>query len=129
MITYVLSLAYMHVPYSSIKELALIRVITYQVLEENSTPVPRSKGCPDFAVPPRFRWVCTLFMRTLLRTLLIYYGRFLAVYGTFCALQYLPLSDVTVLKFITPILIGLSGAVFLREPFSLRVALAGCKHF
>jgi drug/metabolite transporter (DMT)-like permease len=55
--------------------------------------------------------------------------RLLGNYGVYSSVQYLSLSDVTVLTFITPILTGLAGAVFLREPLSVRVALAGCKHF
>ena len=44
------------------------------------------------------------------------------------SLQYLSLSDATVLTFIAPILTGFSGAVFLKEPFSIGEVLAGCKH-
>jgi len=35
------------------------------------------------------------------------------------------LSDATVLTFLTPILTGFSGAIFLKEPLSLRELLAG----
>lgn len=55
--------------------------------------------------------------------------RFLANYGVYSSVKYLSLSDVTVLTFITPIFTGLAGAVFLGEHLSIRVALAGCKHF
>lgn len=55
--------------------------------------------------------------------------RFLANYGVYSSVKYLSLSDVTVLTFITPILTGLAGAIFLGEPLSVRVALAGCKNF
>lgn len=55
--------------------------------------------------------------------------RFLGIYGAYFSLQYLSLSDATVLTFVTPILTGLSGAVFLSEPLSIREALAGCKQF
>jgi drug/metabolite transporter (DMT)-like permease len=58
-----------------------------------------------------------------------FYRRFLGNYGVYSSVQYLSLSDVTVLTFITPILTGLAGSVFLGEPHSVRVALAGCKHF
>jgi len=43
------------------------------------------------------------------------------------SLLYLSLSDATVLTFITPIFTGFSGAIFLKEPLSLRELLAGCK--
>lgn len=66
-----------------------------------------------------------------LRTLLFLRGLagFLGIYGLYFSVQYLSLSDVTVLTFIAPILTGLSGAVFLGEPLSVRVALAGLCSF
>jgi len=45
----------------------------------------------------------------------------------FFSLQHLSLSDATVLTFVAPILTGFSGAIFLKEPFSLREMFAGCK--
>ncbi|KAI9441947.1 integral membrane protein DUF6 [Lactarius psammicola] len=45
--------------------------------------------------------------------------------GVYFSLQYLSLSDATVLTFIAPIVTGFSGVVFLREPLSLRETLAG----
>ena len=44
------------------------------------------------------------------------------------SLHHLSLSDATVLTFIAPILTGFSGAVFLKEPLSLKETLAGRKH-
>jgi hypothetical protein len=44
------------------------------------------------------------------------------------SLQYLSLSDATVLTFIAPILTGFSGAVFLKESLSIGEVLAGCTH-
>jgi drug/metabolite transporter (DMT)-like permease len=43
------------------------------------------------------------------------------------SLHHLSLSDSTVLSFIAPILTGFSGAVFLKEPLSLKEAPAGRK--
>jgi drug/metabolite transporter (DMT)-like permease len=43
------------------------------------------------------------------------------------SLQYLPLSDATVLTFITPTLTTFSGAIFLKEVLSLKETCAGCK--
>ncbi|KAF8259021.1 hypothetical protein EI94DRAFT_1814103 [Lactarius quietus] len=74
------------------------------------------KRIPDpFLGPKGVRTL--LFLRAL--------SGFLGIYGLYSSVQYLSLSDVTVLTFITPILTGLSGAVLLKEPISVRVALAG----
>src|SRR6266702_1389736 len=54
--------------------------------------------------------------------------RFFGLSGVYFSLQYLSLSDATVLTFMVPILTGFSGAVFLKEPLSLRELLAGCMH-
>ena len=52
--------------------------------------------------------------------------RFIGLSGMYFSLQYLSLSDTMVLTFLTPILTGFSGAVFLKEPLSLKEVLAGC---
>jgi drug/metabolite transporter (DMT)-like permease len=44
------------------------------------------------------------------------------------SLQGLSLSDATVLTFIAPILTGFSGAIFLKEPLSLKELFSGCKY-
>ncbi len=51
--------------------------------------------------------------------------RFFSLAGMYFSLQHLSLSDAMVLTFIAPILTGFSGAVFLREPLSLKETLAG----
>jgi hypothetical protein len=43
------------------------------------------------------------------------------------SLQHLSLSDATVLKFFVPFLTGLSGAIFLKEPYMFTEMLAGRK--
>jgi drug/metabolite transporter (DMT)-like permease len=53
--------------------------------------------------------------------------RFLGLSGIYFSLQYLSLSDAMVLTFLVPILAGFSGAVFLKEPNSLKEVLAGCR--
>jgi hypothetical protein len=55
--------------------------------------------------------------------------RFVSLSGMYFSLQYLSLSDAVVIKFISPILTGFSGAIFLKEPLSHREILAGCKFF
>ena len=52
--------------------------------------------------------------------------RFTGLSGVYFSLQYLSLSDATVLTFLVPMFTGFSGAVFLKEAFSLRELLAGC---
>lgn len=43
------------------------------------------------------------------------------------SLLYLSLSDAVVLKFLAPILTGFSGAILLKESFSLKEVIAGCE--
>ena len=52
---------------------------------------------------------------------------FVGLAGMFFSLQHLSLSDATVLTFVAPILTGFLGAIFLKEPFSLREMFSGCK--
>ncbi|KAH9008781.1 hypothetical protein EDB84DRAFT_1549771, partial [Lactarius hengduanensis] len=54
---------------------------------------------------------------------------FFGLSGVYFSLQYLSLSDATVLTFMVPIFTGFSGAVFLKEPLSLRELLAGLCSF
>ncbi|KAH9051254.1 hypothetical protein EDB87DRAFT_1666781 [Lactarius vividus] len=66
------------------------------------------------------------------RTLLVLRGvaGFTALSGTYFSLQHLSLSDAMVLKFFVPFLTGLSGAIFLKEPFTVKEVLAGlCSFF
>ncbi|KAH9974987.1 hypothetical protein BGW80DRAFT_1225285 [Lactifluus volemus] len=66
------------------------------------------------------------------RVLLVLRGftGFFALSGMYFSLQYLPLSDATVLTFITPTLTTFSGAIFLKELLSLKETCAGlCSFF
>ncbi|KAI0290235.1 hypothetical protein BC826DRAFT_1027928 [Russula brevipes] len=49
-------------------------------------------------------------------------------FGMYFSLQGLSLSDATVLTFIAPILTGFSGAIFLKEPLSLKEFFLGVSH-
>jgi drug/metabolite transporter (DMT)-like permease len=51
--------------------------------------------------------------------------RFIGLYGIYFSLQYLSLSDATVLTFLAPICTVFTGALFLGETFSRRQVLAG----
>ena len=51
--------------------------------------------------------------------------RFFALVGMYYSLQYLSLPDATVLTFLAPLCTGMAGALFLREIFTRRQALAG----
>ncbi|KAJ7334800.1 hypothetical protein DFH08DRAFT_879438 [Mycena albidolilacea] len=61
------------------------------------------------------------------RVLLVFRGitGFVGLDGTYFALQYLSLSDVTVLSFLVPMCTAISGSFFLKETFTKREALAG----
>ncbi|KAF8499631.1 integral membrane protein DUF6 [Russula emetica] len=55
---------------------------------------------------------------------------FIGLAGMYLSLEHLSVSDATMLTFITPILLGFSGAIFLKEPLSLREMLSGlCSFF
>ncbi|KAH9036479.1 drug/metabolite transporter superfamily [Lactarius pseudohatsudake] len=66
-----------------------------------------------------------------LRLLLVLRGftGFFGLSGLYFSLQYLSLSDAMVLSFLSPILIGFTGAMFLKEPFSLKEMFAGLCSF
>ena len=55
--------------------------------------------------------------------------RFIGLSGLYLSLQYLSLSDATVLTFLTPVCTVFTGAVFLGESFAHRQAFAGRKYF
>ncbi|KAH9939623.1 EamA-like transporter family-domain-containing protein [Epithele typhae] len=50
---------------------------------------------------------------------------FIGLFSLYYSLQYLSLSDATVLQFLSPMFTALASAIFLREHFSVRNALAG----
>lgn len=52
---------------------------------------------------------------------------FVGLAGLYLSLEHLSVSDATMLTFITPILLGFTGAIFLKEHFSLKVLLSGCR--
>jgi len=49
------------------------------------------------------------------------------LFGVYYSLQYLSLSDATVLAFFAPTCTAIAGAIFLGESFKLRDATASCK--
>ena len=51
--------------------------------------------------------------------------RFFGLFGVYYSLQFLSLSDATVLTFLAPMCTAVTGALLLKENFSLREALAG----
>ncbi|KAJ6617990.1 hypothetical protein B0H10DRAFT_1282186 [Mycena sp. CBHHK59/15] len=61
------------------------------------------------------------------RLLLVFRGvtGFIGLNGTYFSLQYLSLSDVTILSFLVPMCTAISGSIFLKEDFTRREALAG----
>ncbi|KAI0030026.1 drug/metabolite transporter superfamily, partial [Vararia minispora EC-137] len=65
------------------------------------------------------------------RLLLVFRGfvGFFGLFGVYFSLQYLSLSDATVLTFLSPIFTGIAGSLFLKEPFSRKELLAGLCSF
>ena len=55
------------------------------------------------------------------------FRRFFGLFGIYYSLQYLSLSDATVLTFLVPLCTAMSGALFLGEIISYREAFAGRK--
>jgi hypothetical protein len=55
--------------------------------------------------------------------------RYFGVFGLYYSLEYLSLSDATVLTFLVPMCTAMAGALFLGETFSCREAFAGRKRF
>jgi EamA-like transporter family len=53
--------------------------------------------------------------------------RFISLFGIYYSLQYLSLSDATVLTFLTPMYTAVTGAVLLGEVITRRQILAGGK--
>lgn len=50
---------------------------------------------------------------------------FFGLFGSYFSLQYLSLSDATVLAFLAPTVTGLLAALFLKEPYTLKEAISG----
>ncbi|KAF8623271.1 hypothetical protein AX17_007477 [Amanita inopinata Kibby_2008] len=73
-------------------------------------------GIPDPIVGPKG-----------IRLLLLFRGLsgFVGLFGIYYSLQYLSLSDATVLTFLTPLCTAVAGALFLRETFRRTQAFAG----
>ena len=53
--------------------------------------------------------------------------RFIGLFGLYFSLQYLSVSDATVLQFLAPIFTAVAGALFLKENFSKEQAFASCE--
>jgi len=68
-----------------------------------------------WAGPPGVRWL--LVARGV--------SGFFGLFGIYYSLQYLTLSDATVLTFLSPTLTGVVSHFLLKEPFSRRQAMAG----
>lgn len=54
---------------------------------------------------------------------------FVGLFGSYASLQYLSLSDATVLTFLSPLFTAAAGALLLNETFRLSQALAGAVSF
>ena len=86
------------------------------------------KGSSTIATVQRFYWVRLLhkmFNCSNLAQKVSY--RFFGLFGVYYSLEYLSLSDSTVLTFLVPMCTALAGALFLGEKFSCREVFAGRK--
>ena len=50
---------------------------------------------------------------------------FFGLFGSYYSLQFLSLSDATVLAFLSPTVTGILAAVFLKEPYTPKEAISG----
>lgn len=50
---------------------------------------------------------------------------FFGLFGSYYSLQYLSLSDATVLAFLSPTVTGILAAIFLKEPYTAKEAISG----
>jgi drug/metabolite transporter (DMT)-like permease len=71
---------------------------------------------PDYLIGPK-----GIRLLLVLRGIVGFFGLF----GIYYSLQYLDLSDATVLSFLAPILTGYLGRIFLKEPFLRTEVYAG----
>ncbi|KAG6828957.1 hypothetical protein H0H92_006184 [Tricholoma furcatifolium] len=64
-----------------------------------------------------------------IRLLLVFRGfsGFFGLFGIYYSLQYLSLSDATVLTFLAPLFSGIAGAIFLKENYTKAQALASSR--
>ncbi|TRM65467.1 hypothetical protein BD626DRAFT_567375 [Schizophyllum amplum] len=76
----------------------------------------RVRGVPDPLLGPKG-----------VRLLLVFRGfiGFFGIFGLYWSLQYLSLSDATVLSFLAPLATGIVGALVLKEPFTRKQLFAG----
>ena len=65
--------------------------------------------------------------RSIVQFWLTFPLRFFGLFGVYFSLQYLSLSDATVLTFLVPMCTAMAGALFLGEKISYREASAGRK--
>jgi drug/metabolite transporter (DMT)-like permease len=80
----------------------------------------RYNKVPDYLIGPKG-----------IRLLLVFRGivGFFGLFGIYYSVQYLDLSDATVLTFLAPILTGYFGRIFLKEPFLRTELYAGLLSF
>ncbi len=124
-ITYICSIAYMYV--LSVQYCLRFVDNRYQVLAANTRPGIWSKRSTTVTCASGVHGVCVLFRLSERRV--PYHGHsFFGLSGMYFSLQYLSLSDAMVLSFLSPILTGFTGAIFLKEPLALKELFAGCKH-
>jgi drug/metabolite transporter (DMT)-like permease len=68
-----------------------------------------------------------MYLYLVLLMVLIRISRFFGLFGIYYSLEYLSLSDATVLTFLAPMCTAIAGALLLGEKFTRREAIAGRK--
>lgn len=69
--------------------------------------------------------MCRLAALSVTDVQLLYAISFFGLFGIYFSLQFLSLSDATVLTFLSPLCTAAAGALFLSEKFTRKEALAG----
>lgn len=107
-----------------------LSVFTHGALLNFSTGMPQA--FPIHGLDPRmfaFFYLSGVVAgkRPLIRNsrVLHWFGRFTGIFGLYFSLQYLSLSDATVLTFLVPLSTAVAGALILKESFSVREGIAG----
>lgn len=95
-----------------------------QAHREGSRPHPWTKRSAPSARRSRILRVrlCSSLPQTAAK---VHCDRFFGLFGVYYSLQYLSLSDATVLTFLAPMCTAVTGAVLLHEQLSWREAFAG----
>jgi hypothetical protein len=100
----------------------------YQAMAEDSRRSAWSKGRPGVVSTSRFVRVGYTDRHGPTNITKSQFS-FIGLAGMYFSLGRLSLSDATMLTFLTPILAGFSGAIFLKEDLSFRNMVSACRRY